>query len=160
AADPLTRTNPTPRWSVVRFNGLEPLSIAGLPACRACVRVVPPLLDSWPSNRFVPNARLLPLVPDNVKPVALPTALKFTFTVPPLWMSGEAPFVLPETIELTRLMAAVVPLDCAMPPPPRPPRDVLPVIVLLDTFNWPVTVLSAIPPPPSPAELPEIVELR
>src|SRR5581483_5759070 len=93
--------------------------MARLPVPSACVRVGPPLSASGPRLRAAPNDRLLPLVPDGLKPGGLPTALKFRFTVPVLEMSGAAVLVLPETIELTTVsvpMAVPGPRATAMPP--------------------------------------------
>src|SRR6266480_4292086 len=49
AAGPRTLGKPMPRWSVVRFNGLLPALITGLPDSGACVRDEPPLKASGPS---------------------------------------------------------------------------------------------------------------
>src|SRR5512132_2560774 len=54
AATPVTRGNPGPRWSFVRFNGLLPASIAGLPTSNARVRVGPPLNASGARTGFAP----------------------------------------------------------------------------------------------------------
>jgi len=107
----------------------------------------------------------LPLLADGVKPLASPTAEKFTFTVPGLKMSGAAAFVLPETIELTIVMTPVLPCDWAMPPPPGEPPAVLLVIVLFWIRTVPLSPVAAgprspTPPPLNPALLPEMVLLR
>src|SRR5947207_3804353 len=117
------------------------------------VLVGPPLSPSDPSSRFAPTVRLLPLLPERVNPVVLPTALKFTLTVAVLWMSGPLVLVLPDTTELATVTVPVAVFSTAIPPPPDPdivPAAVFPVIVLLVTTIDPDPLVSAIAPPPRP----------
>jgi hypothetical protein len=55
----LTASVSAPRWSVVRFSGLEPRLIAALFSPSKWVGVEPPLLPSGWRSRLDPNARLL-----------------------------------------------------------------------------------------------------
>src|SRR5262245_53705087 len=114
------------------ISALLPALISGLPAAGSIVCVGPPLLVSAPSIKFAPNARLLPLLPESAKPVALPMALKLTFIagLPVARISGALALVLPEMMELATVMVAGVLRP--MPPPPVPaaaPLAVLPLIV-------------------------------
>src|SRR5262245_17076407 len=116
---PFERVKPVPRWSVARPIGLEPMSRAALPAPRAMVCVGPPLLASGGSFSAAPNARLLVLVPDNVKPLGLPSALFVAVTGPLVRTSVPFVAVLPETIELTIVIELVPPAGWNGPPPPK-----------------------------------------
>src|SRR5262245_26452450 len=158
------------RWSVGTPAGtraLDPALMSGLPAAGAIVWVDPPLVARAPSWRLFPNARLLPLVPDRVNPVLLPTALKFTLTVlpvAPVRMSGPLALVFPETIEFSTVTTppAVVVVR-AMPPPPWPaafPLAVFPTMVLPGPRVVPVPPVTATAPPDTVAVLPETVVLR
>src|SRR5439155_26412550 len=100
AAEPTTRANPAPRWSVVRPAGLEPALMSGLPDRTAMVCVGPPLLASGPSIGSVFAGRLL--LPVIVAPAWLRIRLKSAVIVPDA--SGDVAAVLLATTVLTSEM--------------------------------------------------------
>jgi hypothetical protein len=153
-----------PRWSVVKFAGLDPALISGLPARTAMVWVGPPLFPSGPSIGSVPAARLL--LPVMVAPAWLPMRLLFEVTTPR--MSAPVPLadMLLATTVLVMLRAPTGP-NCTMPPPPSVPVVLVaefPTIVQFWKVRFGTTVVrieaANSAPPPMGAVFPLIVQLR
>src|SRR5262245_11440939 len=89
---PTMRAKAPPRSSVVNPVGtraLEPAPTRGLLGFGATVGAEPPTRPSGASSRLAPNATLLALLPERLKPLLLPMALKLALTVRVLEMSGD-----------------------------------------------------------------------
>src|SRR5262249_20964681 len=151
-----------PRWSVVRLAGLEPLSMSGLVACSAIVWVGPPLLarPAAAKSGSAPTGELLP-ASVIVAPNWLRIRLKLAMTRPRT--SAARVFVLFATTVRMRDVIAVA--TVASPPPPTLTPVPLALLLAIVQF-WTISAIlpgpaaSAMPPPLTPAVLPEIVQFR